>query len=337
MNTTSMEFVIAQEKTNKSPSVLSEFMGISKNMEQALLVNPWDLGVSNRLLPSSILAFGGLCNAEHSSPDSILQGVAAAINKGLLMSDAEKASRHQDLYKVVTTHTSHSWAAVLVKMLLEQMGLQGMARQTPYIPKDQLEGLYKSAKKRLFLFDYDVRWLFFWCKWTLLTHRTQGTLAPIVKIPSMATPSEATLEALERLSADPQNLVYIISGRDGEFLEQHLGHLHNVGFSAEHGGFVRERGSKEWTNFTKSLDMSWMSEVEEIFRYYTEVCACLCFPGGLEVWTPWCTAYGPNGPEGMDALLMLFLSCVQRTTGSHIEVKKSSITWHYRGADPEWG
>ena len=27
----------------------------------------------------------------------------------------------------------------------------------------------------------------------------------------------------------------------------------------------------------------------------------------------------------------------QRTTGSHIEVKKSSITWHYRSADPEWG
>ena len=112
----------------------------------------------------------------------------------------------------------------------------------------------------------------------------------------MATPSEATLEALDKLSQDPKNLVYIISGRDGAFLEQHLGHLTNVGFSAEHGGFVRERGSTEWVNFTKNLDMSWMSEVEEIFRYYTE-----------------------------------------RTTGSHIEVKKSSITWHYRSADPEWG
>ena len=99
----------------------------------------------------------------------------------------------------------------------------------------------------------------------------QGTLAPIVKVPSAAIPSEATLEALEKLSADPQNLVYIISGRDGAFLEQHLGHLKNVGFSAEHGGFFRERGSTVWTNFTKRLDMSWMSEVEEIFRYYTEV------------------------------------------------------------------
>ena len=35
--------------------------------------------------------------------------------------------------------------------------------------------------------------------------------------------------------------------------------------------------------------MSWMNEVLEVFKYYTE-----------------------------------------RTTGSHIEVKESSITWHYR-------
>ncbi|PFH48155.1 glycosyltransferase family 20 protein [Amanita thiersii Skay4041] len=249
MNTTSMEFVIAQERTNKSPSVLSEFMGISKNMEDALLVNPWNLGE-----------------------------VADAINQGLLMSRAEKEARQAKLYKVVTTHTSHSWAALLVKQLLSQIGGQGQARQTPYIPKERLLSWYGKAKKRLFLFDYD------------------GTLAPIVKTPSMAVPSAATLEALSGLSADPKNIVWIISGRDGEFLEQHLGHLENIGFSAEHGGFIRERGSKEWTNFTQNLDMSWMSEVLEIFKYYTE-----------------------------------------RTTGSHIEVKKSSITWHYRGSDPEWG
>ena len=71
--------------------------------------------------------------------------------------------------------------------------------------------------------------------------------------------------------------MYIISGRDSAFLEQHLGHLKNVGFSAEHGGFFRERGVVEWTNLTKSLDMSWMGEVEEIFRYYTEVCCCCVF------------------------------------------------------------
>ena len=112
----------------------------------------------------------------------------------------------------------------------------------------------------------------------------------------MATPSPHTLEALEALSSDPHNVVYIISGRDQKFLEQNLGHIKHLGMSAEHGGFIREPGGTVWRNFTENLDMSWMDEVLEIFKYYTE-----------------------------------------RTTGSHIEVKKSSITWHYRSSDPEWG
>ncbi|KAI0821861.1 trehalose 6-phosphate phosphatase [Trametes gibbosa] len=249
MNTTSMEFVISQERSKKSPLILSEFMGISSTMTDALQINPWNLSE-----------------------------VAAAMHRGLTMPEEEKLRRHQQLYKTVTTHTSHTWAAILAKQLLERLGSQNMARQTPFIAKGQLEEHYLKAKKRLFLFDYD------------------GTLAPIVKVPSAATPTKDTLEALERLSADPQNIVYIISGRDGEFLEQHLGHIKNLGMSAEHGGFIREPGASTWSNFTESLDMSWMSEVLEIFKYYTE-----------------------------------------RTTGSHIEVKKSSITWHYRSADPEWG
>lgn len=89
----------------------------------------------------------------------------------------------------------------------------------------------------------------------------------------MAVPSKGTLTALTKLSEDPKNVVYIISGRDGSFLDQHLGHLEGVGFSAEHGCFVREPGAGKgkWKNLTKTFDMSWMAEVEEIFKYYTEV------------------------------------------------------------------
>jgi trehalose-6-phosphate synthase len=45
MNTTSMEFIIAQGRTKQSPLVLSEFMGISSNMIEALQINPWNLDV----------------------------------------------------------------------------------------------------------------------------------------------------------------------------------------------------------------------------------------------------------------------------------------------------
>lgn len=124
----------------------------------------------------------------------------------------------------------------------------------------------------------------------------QGTLAAISETPTAAVPSEATLDALDKLTADPKNVVYIISGRDAPFLMQHMGHLKKLGMSAEHGGFLRAPGVDEWTNLAEALDMRWMQEAEEIFQSYTE-----------------------------------------RTTGSFLEVKKTSITWHYRAADPEWG
>lgn len=93
-----------------------------------------------------------------------------------------------------------------------------------------------------------------------------GTLTPIVKVPSAAVPSASLLKSLEVLCADPHNVVYIISGRDGDFLSEHLGHIKNLGFSAEHGSFLKEPGETKWKNLTEHIDMSWMTDVEEIFR-----------------------------------------------------------------------
>ncbi|KAN0093166.1 Trehalose-phosphatase domain containing protein, partial [Tylopilus felleus] len=77
----------------------------------------------------------------------------------------------------------------------------------------------------------------------------------------------------------------IVSGRYQAILELHLGHIKHLDMSVEHGGFIRERQTLGWVNFTEQLDMGWMDEVAEIFRYHTE-----------------------------------------RTTGSHIDIKKSPIT-----------
>jgi len=137
---------------------------------------------------------------------------------------------------------------------------------------------YKQANKRLLLFDYD------------------GTLTPIVKNPKDAVPPEGLIEALERLCADERNIVYIISGRDGSFLQKHLGSISGLGMSAEHGCFLREPGGKEWIDLTENIDMSWMDDVEEIFKYYEA-----------------------------------------RTLGAFVEKKLSSVTWHYRNADPQFG
>ena len=261
-----MEFILCQDKTNKSPLVLSEFMGTSSSFHSALQINPHDL-----------------------------LGTAEAINQGLSMSAEEKSERHAELYSSIVGHTSHTWASMLLKQLLDNVGGDHTAHQTPGLDHLKAAAAYKKAKKRLMMFDYD------------------GTLTPIVKVPSQAIPTARTRQAISALAGDSRNIVYLISGRDGDFLQQHWGNVPNLGLSAEHGGFVKQPGDARFTNMTESLDMSWMSEVEEIFRYYMEVRSAL----------------SPNQTYRQ--------AHEQRTTGSTIEVKKASITWHYRNSDPDFG
>ena len=86
------------------------------------------------------------------------------MHKGLLMSESEKLRRHAKLYKIVTTHTSHTWAAVLTSQLLRQIGAENTAHQTPYLSQDSMRAAYEKAQKRLFLFDYDVGYLQIQCE-----------------------------------------------------------------------------------------------------------------------------------------------------------------------------
>jgi trehalose 6-phosphate synthase/phosphatase len=127
MNTTSMEFILCQNQTHKSPLVLSEFMGTASSFQSALQINPHDL-----------------------------LGVAGAINHGLTMDEHEKTERHETLLESVVGHTSHTWAATVVKQLLENVGGEHTAHQTPALDKSVLKTGYQKAKKRLMLFDYDV-------------------------------------------------------------------------------------------------------------------------------------------------------------------------------------
>lgn len=78
------------------------------------------------------------------------------------------------------------------------------------------------------------------------------------------------LENLLMLCEDPRNEVWVVSGRDQETLSAWLGHLPNLGLSAEHGCFMKFPKEKEWMDLTEGFEMAWQEEVLEIFSYYTE-------------------------------------------------------------------
>ncbi|KAI8910398.1 glycosyltransferase family 20-domain-containing protein [Gorgonomyces haynaldii] len=178
-------------------------------------------------------------------------GVAHAIHDALSMSKEERALKHERLYSHVTRNTADFWAKSFIKELLLRTSIPEQSNPTPQLDFDLVIEDYTKAKKRLLLFDYD------------------GTLTPIVKIPSLALPPPSMLEAMEILTNDPRNVVFVISGRDQQCLDEWLGHIKNLGLSAEHGSFIKYPGG-EWINLAKEIDFAWKKQVEEIFNYYEE-------------------------------------------------------------------
>jgi trehalose 6-phosphate synthase/phosphatase len=222
MNTTSLEYIICQKESN-APLILSEFSGTAGSLRDAIHINPWDLS-----------------------------GVAEKINAALTMSEDKRQEMQSHLYRHVTEHNVQSWITKFIRKVYNVLGDTSSANSTPLLDRALLLTQYRSANRRLFMFDYD------------------GTLTPIVREPSAAVPSERLIHTLDLLAADPKNAVWIISGRDQEFLKQHLGNNTRLGFSAEHGSFMKHPGSDEWENLAEKFDMGWQAEVMEVFQKYTD-------------------------------------------------------------------
>lgn len=222
MNTTSMEYVIAQ-KDHEGPLILSEFSGTAGSLGSAIHINPWDLG-----------------------------GVADAIDRALTMSAEERKDQHEKLYRHVITNNVQAWANNYLRRLMTNLSSFDQSFATPALDRAKLLSQYRKAKKRLFMFDYD------------------GTLTPIVKDPQSAIPSDRVIRTIKTLASDPDNAVWIISGRDQAFLDEWMGHITELGLSAEHGSFMRHPRSEEWENLTEKTDMSWQSDVMQVFQHYTE-------------------------------------------------------------------
>lgn len=265
MNTTSLEYIVCQ-KDGHGPLILSEFSGTAGSLGDAIHINPWDLS-----------------------------GVAEKINYALTVPDVARTKMQTSLYKHVTTHNVQSWITKFIRKVYSVLGDATAQNSTPLLDRGVLLTQYRSASKRVFMFDYD------------------GTLTPIVKDPSAAIPSERLLKTIQTLAADPKNAVWIISGRDQEFLTQHLGHFSQLGFSAEHGSFMKDPGTLKWINLAEKFDMGWQPEVMQVFQKYTDKVT------------------------GKSRFLFLSVCKYSCSIGSFIERKRCALTWHYRQADPEQG
>lgn len=176
--------------------------------------------------------------------------ISDTIHQALTMNEEEQRLRLHQMRQLISKYDINSWAIDFFGELgqIKSLQLKFDVKFLDSFARATLLQDYECSEKRLFLLDYD------------------GTLVNFSKDPSKAVPGKELLKVIKDISTDPNNKVYIVSGRDSETLEKWLGHL-PIGLIAEHGAKIRHQGGP-WTNEAIAESTSWKDKIEQIMEHY---------------------------------------------------------------------
>ena len=127
MNLVSKEFVASKTK-NTGVLILSEMAGASKELLDALVVNPNNIG-------------------------DIIRAIVTALN----MSEEEQKARMEQMRQLVSQFNVFHWVSVYMEKLKEVKELQRsmQSRIVDSVVADRVKSSYLAAKKRILFLDYD--------------------------------------------------------------------------------------------------------------------------------------------------------------------------------------
>ena len=211
-------------------------------------------------IDKGVLVLSELTGAANELNEAILVNptdtgeVAEAILNGLNMPLTEQRSRLAYMKKRLKDYDVVRWVNDFLEQL-QQARQEQVKNQVHYLDERATKQIledFSVAEKRCILLDYD------------------GTLSPLQKLPSMATPSSEVLDLLVELSKDEANEVVIISGRDADTLEGWLGHL-NLNLVAEHGAMIRYKGAG-WQQ-QSAISGEWKEQIKPLLQLFVTRCA----------------------------------------------------------------
>lgn len=222
----------------KSMLVVSEFVGCSPSLSGAIRVNPWNI-----------------------------DSVAEAMETALVMRESEKQLRHEKHYRYVSTHDVAYWANSFLQDLERTcrdhvkrrcwgigfgLGFRVIALDPNFrkLSVDHIVSAYKRTKRRAILLDYD------------------GTVIPQTSISK--NPNPEAIAILNSLCRDPNNVVFLVSGRSKDTLIEWFSSCDKLVIAAEHGYFLREKIDMEWETCVSVADFDWKNIAEPIMQVYTE-------------------------------------------------------------------
>ena len=200
-----------------------------------------------------VLILSEMAGAAIELPDAIIinpndtDQIEKAILQAINMPEKEKKERLDKMQKKISKQDVKKWANDFVDELLDIKTRNRVILQKVVGKRQltQIKKAYDDAESRLILLDYD------------------GTLAPFVKKPEDAVPSDKVIELLKKMSSDTKNKVVINSGRNHQILDKWFKGL-DLDFAAEHGIFYKE--NNKWHKNLKEK-VIWDEEILNIIQH----------------------------------------------------------------------
>ncbi|KAI5812463.1 glycosyltransferase family 20-domain-containing protein [Pyronema omphalodes] len=179
---------------------------------------------------------------------------ARALEKALTMSPQEKEERWKKLYARVIGHTAAHWFSEFLSKLDDAWEEQQRCGSThiPRLSAKVLAEQYLAARKKVFFLQYEG---------TLVSWGSSSS--------TVVTSPQRIMDTVNDLMEDPTNVVYIMSSRTVQNLEQIFLRVPGVGLLAEGGCFLRPFGKEEWIRLADP-ELPWKSSVRDILDYYVE-------------------------------------------------------------------
>jgi len=300
LNLLPLEYVFTKKRP-ASPGVVisSEFSAVSSVLNGALRVNPFDI-----------------------------QMTVTNIDKALTMADDEKEGRRVRDEGFVSSSTSSQWTkhvlddlddatAVVNGFVSDNDSDDTSMMGTKFDKKDMITSTaaflaqeheksfshldmgavvkaYNSTRRRVLLLDLNGTIIFKEPAGKYLKRDVLGSSGMIVE-------SEVS-EALNKLCADPNNIVFVVSGDSQENVEKAIGHIPGLGIAASNGACFAPplkfgETSRKWKFFDLGVDWNAVKTI----------------------------------------VMPILAKYTARSNGSFIKLTHSSIGWSYYSCDPEWG
>jgi trehalose 6-phosphate synthase/phosphatase len=179
------------------------------------------------------------------------RAIVDAIKQALEMPSDEQVERNRLMQIRLSRYTVTRWAQDFLDSLDEVKKAQSELSLKKLTSQIQIKLIneYRKSKKRLLLLDYD------------------GTLVSFTGRPEKAGPDKKVMNLLGKLTAEPNNELVIISGRDKETLNDWLGDL-SVSLIAEHGAWLRSQ-TGQWQAMVP-LQTDWKQHIKPILELYSD-------------------------------------------------------------------